>query len=157
MNRVFQIQERMLRKIAEFENANQERDISLNWERIHMVSCATVGRMIALERGVDSELAAIACSVHDYGRIITGRQHDHANAGYKPLRIFLEECNYCSSEEIELIAGAARNHSMKDEVGTPIEEVVKDADVFDCYQYGLLLEREEQKKRLAVILREIKR
>jgi len=156
MNRVFQIQERMLRKIAEFENANQERDISLNWERIHMVSCATVGRMIALERGVDSELAAIACSVHDYGRIITGRQHDHANAGYKPLRIFLEECNYCSSEEIELIAGAARNHSMKDEVGTPIEEVVKDADVFDCYQYGLLLEREEQKKRLEVILREIK-
>jgi len=156
MNRVFQIQERMLRKIAEFENSNQERDISLNWERIHMVSCATVGRMIALARGVDSELAAIACSVHDYGRIITGRQHDHANAGYKPLRIFLEECNYCSSEEIELIAEAARNHSMKDEVGTPIEEVVKDADVFDCYQYGLLLEREEQKKRLEVILREIK-
>ncbi|GMA98632.1 HD domain-containing protein [Pelosinus sp. IPA-1] len=39
-----------------------------------MISCATVGRMIALERGVDSELAAIACSVHDYGRIITGKK-----------------------------------------------------------------------------------
>ena len=155
MNRVFEIQEKMLQKIAEFENSNDERDSSLNWERIHMISCATVGRMIAMQRGVDSELAAIACSVHDYGRIITGKQHDHAAAGYKPLKLFLAESSHFTSDEIELFALAAKNHSSKKEVGTPLEEVVKDADVFDCYQYGLPLEREEQRMRLEIILQKI--
>ncbi|WP_378952791.1 HD domain-containing protein [Pelosinus sp. sgz500959] len=155
MNRVFKVQEKMLQKIAEFENSPEERDISLNWERIHMVSCATVGRIMALKRGVDPELAAIACSVHDYGRIITGKQAGHADVGYEPLKIFLTESGYFSINEIEFLAQAAKNHSSKKEVGTPLEEIVKDADVFDCYQYGLPLDREEQRKRLEIILNEI--
>lgn len=152
MNRVFEIQERMLQKIAEFENRDEERDETLNWERIHMISSATLGRIFALQRGVDPELAAIACTVHDYGRIITGKQQDHAAAGYNPLKLFLTECHCFSADEIELIAQAAKNHSNKKEVGTPLEEIVKDADVFDCHEYGLTLEREEQRKRLENIM-----
>ena len=147
----------MLDKIAEFDNCNDERDMPLNWERMHMISCATVGRMLAMLRGVDCELAAIACSVHDYGRIITGKQHDHATVGYEPLKSFLTEIGYCTSDEVELLAQAAKNHSSKKQIGNPLDEIVKDADVFDCYQYGLPLEREEQRKRLEKILKEINR
>ena len=35
----------------------------------------------------------------------------------------------------------------KSEVGHPIEEIVKDSDVVDCYQYGLPFAREEQRAR----------
>lgn len=155
MNRVFQIQERYLAEIARFENTSMIRDISLNWEKIHMASCAAVGRILALKRSVDPELSAIACSVHDYGRIITGKQHDHATVGYEPLKLFLEQSGYFTSEEIELLAKAALNHSSKKDIGSPLEEIVKDADVFDCYQYGLSLEREEQRVRLKSILEEL--
>ncbi|AIF50460.1 HD domain-containing protein [Pelosinus sp. UFO1] len=155
MNRVFQIQERYLAEIARFENTSMIRDISLNWEKIHMASCAAVGRILALKRGVDAELSAIACSIHDYGRIITGKQYDHAAVGYDPLKLFLAQSGYFTSEEIELLAKAAQNHSNKKEIGSPLEEIVKDADVFDCYQYGLPLEREEQRVRLKSILEEL--
>jgi uncharacterized protein len=155
MNRVFQIQERYLAEIARFENASMSRDISLNWEKIHMASCAAVGRILALKRGVDAELSAIACSIHDYGRVITGKQQDHAAIGYEPLKLFLVQSGYFTSGEIELLAKAAQNHSSKKEIGSPLEEIVKDADVFDCYQYGLPLEREEQRMRLKSILEEL--
>lgn len=104
---------------------------------------------------VDAELAAIACSVHDYGRIVTGKQLDHAAAGREPLQLFLTECGYFSAEEIDQIVKAATNHSNKRDKGTPLEEIVKDADVFDCYLYGIPLLREEYKSRLDAILSEM--
>ena len=155
MNRIFEIQERMLATIAQYKDSD-ERDQTLNWERVHMVSCAKIGQLLALKRGVDPELAAITCSVHDYGRIVTGKQAGHAAAGYGPLKKFLD-IGFFTPEEVELIALAAKNHSSKKDIGTPLEEIVKDADVLDCYQYGQPLEREEQKVRLVKIMAELGR
>ncbi|VBB09081.1 Hypothetical protein LUCI_4367 [Lucifera butyrica] len=155
MNRIFEMQRKMLRKIAEFQNKAMERDQPLDWERVHMISCAKIGEMLALKRGADTEMAAIACSVHDYGRILTGKQKNHAVAGYEPLLLFLTQCGCFAPDEVELIARAAKKHSNKSEVGTPVEEIVKDADVLDCYQYGLPIEREEQRLRLTKVLAEI--
>jgi uncharacterized protein len=45
-----------------------------------------------------------------------------------------------------------KNHSKKSEIGSPIEEIVKDADVIDFYQYGFGFEREEQKLRYEKML-----
>ncbi|MDD5204955.1 MAG: hypothetical protein PHS17_06015 [Desulfobacterales bacterium] len=73
MNRTYKIQRKLMEQIAELEQTGMQRDTSLNWERIHSVSCSRSGYFLALERGIDAELAAIACSVHDYGRIITGK------------------------------------------------------------------------------------
>ena len=42
---------------------------------------------------------------------------------------------------------AVKNHSSKTVLGTPIEEIVKDADVIDCYQYGLPFDRPEKRSR----------
>lgn len=155
MNRVFMIQEKMLEKIAAMEEQKLERDISLSWEKIHLASCAALGRILALKRGADPELSAIACAIHDYGRILTGKQQNHAEAGYEPLTLFLQESGLFTPDETELLAIAAKRHSSKKEVGSPLEEIVKDADVFDCYQYGLPLDREEQRARLKKILEEI--
>jgi uncharacterized protein len=147
MKRLLRLQSQLLREIEKHEKLVPERDKFIDWERVHMASCARLGYLMAAARGVDPELAACACAVHDYGRIITGRQKGHAEAGYLPGKEFLKETALFTDGEIEQISTAIRNHSKKSEVGTPIEEIVKDADVIDFYQYGFGFERDEQRLR----------
>lgn len=147
MKRLLRLQSQLLREIEKYETLVPDRDQFIDWERVHMASCARLGYLIAQARGVDPELASCACAVHDYGRIITGRQKGHAEAGYLPGKEFLRKTELFSEEEIECIALAIKNHSKKSEIGTPIEEITKDADVTDFYQYGFGFSRDEQRVR----------
>ena len=154
MNKIFLLQTQLLAAI-DSSGGDAGRDYPLDWERIHMASCAKIGQLLAVKRGVDPELAAIACSLHDFGRIVTGKQSNHAANGYEPVKRFLTATGQFDAAEIELLAQAAKNHSSKQEVGTALEEIVKDADVLDCHQYGQALERQEQRDRLQKVLLEL--
>ncbi|MGF6375706.1 uncharacterized protein M2140_000755 [Clostridiales Family XIII bacterium PM5-7] len=147
MNKLLALELQLNKVITEQEENVIERDESLDWERIHMASSARTAWLLALERGVEPELAACAAAIHDFGRILTGKQNGHAEAGYEPVKAFLAELDMFNEEEIELMATAVRNHSSKTEVGSPIEEIVKDADVIDCYQYGQPFDRPEKEVR----------
>jgi len=117
------------------EVQTKERDYPIIWEKVHATSCAQIGRMLAEKRGVDVEQAALACALHDIGRWITGRQYEHAPKGEGPARSFLAERK--GTEEVnDQIIQAVINHSKKDVVGTPLEEIVKDADILDCHWHG---------------------
>lgn len=129
------------------EGAGIQRDETLDWERLHMASSARCAWLLAMKRKADPELAACAACVHDFGRILTGKQAGHAEAGYEPVRVFLRETGLFEEEEIEQIALAVKNHSRKTETGTTLEEIVKDADVIDCYQYGYPFDRPEKEAR----------
>ena len=155
MNRIYVIQANLLAEIDKQAEHGMERDYPLAWERIHMASCSKLGQLLAVKRRVDPEMAAIACTLHDYGRIVTGKQVNHAPNGYLPLKALLQEYGLFTAGEIEILAQAAKNHSNKQEIGTPLEEIVKDADVLDCHQYGQTLERPEQRARLAAVLAEL--
>ena len=152
MKRILRLQSAMLKEIDKYEKLVPVRSHFIDWERVHIVSSATIGYQMALHRGVDPELAAAACTCHDYGRIITGRQEGHAEAGYEPVKVFLKGTGLFSEAEIEEIATAVRNHSKKEEIGTPLEEIVKDADVLDFYRYGYGFARQSQKDRLERLL-----
>jgi len=147
MNRLLFLETKLHQLILEQEGKLEERDETLAWESIHMASSARCAWLLAMERGVDPELAACAAAVHDFGRILTGRQKGHAEAGYEPVKVFLRETGKFTEEEIEIIAAAVKNHSLKTETGSPIEEIVKDADVIDCYQQGLPFDRPEKEQR----------
>jgi len=147
MNRVLELETRLLDFIGEQEGKISCRDETLAWERIHMASSGRCAWLLAVKRGADPELAACAACVHDFGRILTGKQKNHAEAGYEPVRAFLKETGLFCEDEIETIALAVKNHSRKTETGTLIEEIVKDADVIDCYQYGLPFDRPEKEER----------
>jgi len=123
------------------------RDETLHWERIHLASSARIAKDMAVERGENPELAAIATALHDMGRIVTGKQEDHAHQGAEPVRKLLEQLNLFSDEEIQLITTAVYNHTDKDVIGTELEEIVKDADVVDCFEFGMELPRPEQRAR----------
>ena len=153
MKRLLRLQSALLHKIEEYDRLVKDRDKFIDWEKVHMASCARLGYLLAEARGVDPELASFACTVHDYGRIITGKQEGHAEAGYLPVRDFLRETGLFSDAEIEMIASAVKNHSKKGEIGTPLEEIVKDADLLDFHQYGFGCDREEQKVRLEALLK----
>ena len=146
MNRVALLQLELL-KIIDAQDTSVQRDETLDWERLHMASSARAAWLLGLRRVVNPELAAAAAAVHDYGRIITGKQAGHAEAGYHPVQEFLKGTGLFSPDEIAVIAMAVKNHSSKTVVGTPIDEIVKDADVIDCYQYGLPFDRPEKRAR----------
>lgn len=146
MNRALKLQYELL-KIITNSPADMPRDETLEWEAVHMASSSRTAWLLAMERNVDPELAACASAVHDYGRIITGIQKNHAEAGYTPVKKFLKSTGMFSESETELIALAVKNHSSKTVVGTPLEEIVKDADVIDCYQLGLPFDRPEKEER----------
>ena len=152
MKKILRLQSALLKEIDKYEKLIPERDHFIDWERVHISSCAKIGYMLAEERGVDTILAACACACHDYGRIITGKQSGHAEAGYQPVQEFLRKTELFSDDEISQIAVAVKNHSKKAEVGTPLEEIVKDADVIDFYQYGYEMSRKEQQDRLETLL-----
>ena len=152
MKKILRLQSALLKEIDKYEKLIPERDHFIDWERVHISSCAKIGYMLAEERGVDPILAACACACHDYGRIITGKQSGHAEAGYQPVQEFLRKTELFSDDEISQIAVAVKNHSKQAEVGTPLEEIVKDADVLDFYQYGYEMSRKEQQDRLETLL-----
>lgn len=137
MNRVLELESAVLEVIREQEGRQIPRDESLTWEVLHMASCARLAWEMAEERDVDPELAACAAAVHDFGRILTGKQEGHAEAGYAPVREFLTATRLFEPWQVDAIAEAVRCHSSKDQVGTPLAEIVKDADVVDCHQYGI--------------------
>ena len=151
MNKILKLQSALLAEIDKYSYIT-ERDYPVDWERVHISSCAKLGYLFAQERGIDPELAACACAVHDYGRIITGKQTNHAEAGYEPAMEFLRQTGLFTEEEVKEIGLSVKNHSNKSEVGTPLEEIVKDADVLDFYQYGYEMPRQEQKERLKKML-----
>lgn len=127
--------QRIYSLLNSLEEQTIERDYPIIWERIHATSCAQIGRILAEKRNVDIEQAALACAIHDMGRWVSGRQLDHAPKGEEAARLFLAE--WSGTEETrEQIIQAVINHSKKEQVGTPLEELVKDADILDCYLHG---------------------
>ena len=154
MKKILRLQSALLKEIDKYEKLvpAEERDHFIDWERIHIVSCAKIGYMMGQERGLDPVLAACTCACHDYGRIVNGKQKDHAEAGYLPVQKFLRGTGLFTETEISMMAEAVKNHSRKDEIGTPLEELVKDADVVDFCQYGYGMVNEGQKMRAERLL-----
>ena len=93
----------------------------------HGVSFAAV--MIARKRGEDPELAAMAGLLHDVFAYKRGSYDDHAHLGAKYVRKLLEKMELTTPEETEIICSAIWHHSDKDVVDSPMDEVLKDADV----------------------------
>jgi uncharacterized protein len=101
---------------------------------------------------MDPELVAIASMLHDIGRWYSGHQANHAAHGEVPVRRFLEETEL-STDVKEQIVQAVIHHSDKQIIGTDLEEIVKDADILDCYCYGLEFENPSHVARLERLLK----
>ena len=155
MQRCYQVSRELLKFLNDQEPCNLKRDVSLTWERIHSMGSARIAALLASKRGVNAELSYAAGALHDFGRFVTGKQENHAENGYKPVRNFLRGLDIFSEEEREGIARAVKNHSRKEIAGTPLEEIAKDCDILDCYYLGLQPKKEAHLKRFAALQKEL--
>ena len=94
---------------------------------LHGVSFAAV--IIAKKRGENPELAAMAGLLHDLFAYKRGSYDDHAHLGAEYVRKQLAKTGLTTPEETETICSAIWHHSDKDVIDSPMDEVLKDADV----------------------------
>ncbi len=124
MSRIKDLQKRV-HKILKDMDDNQKRAGAI--AHLHGVSLAAV--MIAKKRGENPELAAMAGLLHDLYAYKSGSYDDHAHKGADFAREVLEDLKITNKEETDIICSAIRHHDGKDQTDSPMDEVLKDADV----------------------------
>lgn len=96
---------------------------------VHMFGVAQNCVLIAMKRGEDAELAAIAGYLHDISSYMEGYSADHARKSAKISRKIMAETELFASGEIDQVCTAILFHSEKKAVHGPLDEILKDADV----------------------------
>ena len=121
---------------------------------VHLYGTAQTAGLIALRRGVNAELAQICGLLHDY-KLQTGIDENHAKNGADAVMPILAKTGLFSVCEIGNITRAIANHSDKENVGLPLDEVLKDADILQhVLQNTTLPIRDKYEKRFEKLKKE---
>ena len=92
----------------------------------HLYGVSLAATMIAKKRGLDPEIASMAAMLHDLHAYKTGSYDDHAHKGAELAREILGELKLT-----DMICSAIYHHDDKLVTDSPMDEVLKDADVID--------------------------
>ena len=150
MSRIKELQKQVHTILKDMDD-NQKRANAI--AHLHGVSLAAV--MIAKKRGEDPELAAMAGLLHDLYAYKSGSYDDHAHKGADCARQVLEELGITSKEETDIICSAVWHHDSKDQMDSPMDEVIKDADVIHhCLGDPTKEVKEHEKARYARLCQE---
>ena len=95
----------------------------------HLYGVSLAATMIAKKRGLDPEIASMAAMLHDLHAYKTGSYDDHAHKGADLAREILTELGLTDGTETDMICSAIYHHDDKLVVDSPMDEVLKDADV----------------------------
>ncbi|OGG02265.1 hypothetical protein A2W14_00870 [Candidatus Gottesmanbacteria bacterium RBG_16_37_8] len=136
LSRSEKIQRLVTQTILESKIPDNKREDSIVWELKHHAGCVEVGRILAIKRNLDIEIAEIICVLHDIYTIKTGKYTDHARKGAEIAKKILLDTKEFNKNEINIITEAISEHSNKHiYTDKPYVELVKDADVFECSLY----------------------
>ena len=120
-----------LRKIVDAEiNKMEDPDKRIS-ATAHLYGVSLAATMIAKKRGLDPEIASMAAMLHDLHAYKSGSYDDHAHLGADLARQILTELALMDEAETEQICSAIYHHDDKLVVDSPMDEVLKDADVID--------------------------
>ncbi len=118
-----------LRKFVDAELNRMENADKRTSAIAHLYGVSLAAAMIAKKRGLDPEIASMAAMLHDLNAYKTGSYDDHAHKGAELARNILAELKLTDDAETEMICSAIYNHDDKLEIHSPMDEVLKDADV----------------------------
>ena len=96
---------------------------------VHLYGVSLAATMIAKKRGLDPEIASMAGMLHDLHAYKTGSYDDHAHLGADLARKILKKLDLTNEDETEQICSAIYHHDDKLAEDSPMDEVLKDADV----------------------------
>lgn len=126
--------------------SDNERDLPIVWNVMHMYSSSQLAKIIALNRGMDMELASIAAAIHDIAVIVTKKTDGHAQKAEMYVRDIIDKYNnkwredssFITKEEENMIVNAITKHSDKETYSKdPFVELLKDVDSIDRYLHGV--------------------
>lgn len=143
--------------IVEQQSRNLDRDRDLDWEYEHIKESTHWAKILAMHRKMDPDLAACAVATQNIGRIATGRTDGHAEAGYDVSKRLFTALGCFTPAEVHQLASAIKNHSRKDVIDAPMDELAKDVDVYVRYLQGEELSTIDELKRLSAIRLELQK
>ena len=97
----------------------------------HLYGVSLAATMIAKKRGLGPEIASMAAMLHDLHAYKSGSYDDHAHKGADLAREILGELKLTDEAETDMICSAIYHHGDKLVTDSPMDEVLKDADVID--------------------------
>ncbi len=118
-----------LRKYVENELNRMEDADKRNSAVAHLYGVSLAAAMIAKKRGLDPELSSMAAMLHDLHAYKTGSYDDHAHKGAELAGNILRELKLTDEGETDIICSAVYHHDDKLVADSPMDEVLKDADV----------------------------
>ncbi len=122
----------------------------------HLYGVSLAAQVLAKKRRLDPELAAMAGMLHDMHAYMTGSYDDHAHLGDELGREILEKLGLTTPEETEIICSAIYHHDDKGVTDSPMDELLKDADVFDhCFKDASKPVKEKEQKRYDALCKEL--
>jgi len=116
---------------------------------VHLYEVSAFAVLLALRRGLDTELAATCSMLHDIYQITHGVIKKHAIKGAEVAGDMLSKLSLYTKEEIDIITMAISTHNKKLTVHESVyAELLKDADVLSHCLHdpdSLILEKEEER------------
>ena len=95
----------------------------------HLYGVSLAATMLAKKRGLDPELASMSAMLHDLHAYKSGSYEDHTHKGAELAREILGTLGLTTAEETETICTAIFHHDDKQVADSPMDELLKDADV----------------------------
>lgn len=121
-----------LKELRKYVDAQLDR-MSDPEERIkaaaHLYGVSLAATLISEKRHLDTELCSMAAMLHDLYAYESGSYEDHAHKGAELARKVLNELHLTDQAETDMICSAVYHHDSKAEIDSPMDEVLKDADV----------------------------
>lgn len=122
----------------------------------HLYGVSLAATILAKKRGMNEELAAMAAMLHDMHAYKSGSYDDHAHLGADFARDVLGKLNITTEEETDIICSAIYHHDDKLVVDSPMDELLKDADVIDhCFKDSSKPVKEKEKQRYDNLCKEL--
>lgn len=103
---------------------------------VHLYGVSAICSLLALRRGLDTNICAAAGMLHDIYTYRTDLIPYHAQNSEEDARVILRETGDFTDEEQKIIRTAIYRHSDKETVHAPYDELLKDADVLQHFLYN---------------------
>ena len=123
---------------------------------LHLNGVSLAATLLAEKRGLDSELAAMAGLLHDMAAYRSGSYDDHAHRGADYARDVLRAMGEITEDEIDQICSMIYHHDDKQIIDSPLDEVLKDADVIHhCFNDLSKPVKDKEKARFNALIEEL--